>query len=50
MSLSERDYTMLALGWNAAVKAMRYEDGSPVEVVATANPFAQILKTQEAAP
>ncbi len=28
-----------AMGWDAAVKAMRYEDGSPVEIVSMVNPF-----------
>lgn len=46
MSLSKRDYTMLALGWDAAVKAMRHEDGSPVEIVAVVNPFAQLLEDE----
>lgn len=49
MSLSQRDYTMLALGWDACVKAMRNEDGSPVEIVTSVNPFAQLLD-DEATP
>jgi len=28
-----------ACGWDAAVKAMRYEDGTPVEIVKMVNPF-----------
>ena len=28
-----------AEGWDAAVAAMRYEDGSPVEVIESVNPF-----------
>lgn len=28
-----------AVGWDAAVAAMRYEDGTPVEIVAMVNPY-----------
>lgn len=28
-----------ALGWDAAVAAMRYEDGTPVEIVNVVNPY-----------
>jgi hypothetical protein len=28
-----------AIGWDAAVKAMTYEDGSPVEVASNQNPY-----------
>jgi len=28
-----------AIGWDAAVAAMTYEDGSPVEIVAMVNPY-----------
>lgn len=41
LNLSERDLQLLAAGWDAAVKAMTYEDGSPVEVTKNANPFRQ---------
>lgn len=28
-----------AMGWDAAVAAMKYEDGTPVEIVAMVNPY-----------
>lgn len=28
-----------ATGWDGAVRAMRYEDGTPVEIVAVVNPY-----------
>lgn len=28
-----------ATGWDKAVKAMRYEDGTPVELVTVVNPY-----------
>jgi len=31
-----------AIGWDAAVKAMRYEDGTPVEIVAMTNPYRDV--------
>lgn len=30
-----------AIGWDAAVEAMRYEDGEPVEIVSMTNPYRQ---------
>lgn len=33
-----------AIGWDAAVAAMRYEDGSPVEIAESLNPY----RTEEA--
>jgi hypothetical protein len=34
---------LLATGWDAAVAAMRYEDGSPIEVSVNVNPYRQPL-------
>lgn len=28
-----------AIGWDAAVAAMKYEDGTPVEIVSMVNPY-----------
>lgn len=28
-----------AIGWDAAVAAMRYEDGTPVEIISMTNPY-----------
>lgn len=44
MSLSKRDYQILAAGWDPAIKSMRYEDGSPVEIVAMVNPYQQFME------
>ncbi|MDL5351178.1 hypothetical protein [Microbacterium sp. zg-YB36] len=30
-----------AIGWDAAVAAMRYEDGTPVEIVSMKNPYRE---------
>ena len=45
-SLSARDFAMLAKGWDAAVAAMRYEDGSPVEIVGMVNPYRPMRDAQ----
>lgn len=37
--MTVRDLAMLAAGWDAAVAAMRYEDGTPVEIVSMVNPY-----------
>lgn len=42
MSLTARDLSMMADGWDAAVAAMRYEDGSPVEIVSMINPYRAV--------
>lgn len=47
MALSRRDYSLLAAGWDAAIKSMRYEDGSPVEIVAMVNPYEQFLTEED---
>lgn len=40
-SLAPLVFDLLAAGWGAAVAAMRYEDGTPVEIVESANPYRQ---------
>lgn len=37
--LSTRDLQMLAAGWDAAVAACCYEDGTPLELVSNNNPY-----------
>lgn len=37
--LSARDLQMLAAGWDAAIAACVYEDGTPVELVSNTNPY-----------
>ena len=37
--LSARDRALLAAGFDKAVESLVYDDGSPLEVVATTNPF-----------
>jgi hypothetical protein len=46
MALSRRDYSLLAAGWDAAIKSMRYEDGTPVEIVTNQNPYTQFLEEE----
>lgn len=36
---TRREYELLAVGWDAAVQAMRYSDGTPVDLAANVNPF-----------
>lgn len=50
MSLSARDISMLAQGWNAAVAAMRYEDGTPVEIVSMVNPYEPRVRHEPTGP
>lgn len=38
-TLKEAFREAAAIGWDAAVSALRYEDGTPVEVVAMVNPY-----------
>jgi hypothetical protein len=47
MSLSARDLSMIAQGWDAAVAAMRYEDGTPVKVVSMVNPYKPSTQPSE---
>lgn len=36
---TSREYELLAMGWDAAVDALVYEDGTPVELARNLNPF-----------
>lgn len=38
-AFTPREMSLLAAGFDAAIATMRYEDGSPVEVVAVRNPY-----------
>ena len=40
------DLQLLAEGWDKCVKSLRYEDGSPVEIVSDTNPYRKALKDQ----
>jgi len=37
--MNKRDLQIAAIGWDAAVNAMCYEDGTPVEIAANSNPY-----------
>ena len=39
-----RDLQLLAEGWDKCVKSLRYEDGSPVEIVSDTNPYRKALE------
>lgn len=43
-----RDLQMLAEGWDECVESLRYEDGSPVEIVSDSNPYRKVLDAKEA--
>ena len=45
--MNKRDLQMAAIGWDAAVKAMCYEDGTPVEITANSNPYRAQLAELE---
>jgi hypothetical protein len=38
-NLESQRRELLAIGWDAAVAAMKYPDGSPVEVALNSNPY-----------
>ena len=38
------DLQMLAEGWDECVKSLRYEDGSPVEIVSDSSPYRKVLE------
>lgn len=42
--VTRRDLQLLAEGWDQCVKSMRYEDGSPVEIVEATNPYRKMLE------
>ena len=39
-----RAETTTAEGWDKCVKSLRYEDGSPVEIVSNSNPYRKELE------
>lgn len=43
VALSRRDYSLLAAGWDAAIKSLVYDDGSTIEIVANENPYRKFL-------
>ena len=45
--MNARDLSLLAAGWDAAIAAMRYEDGTPVEIVGMVNPYRQHSSLEE---
>ena len=45
--MTARDRACAAIGWDAAVAAMRYEDGTPVEIISMINPYRIPLRTVE---
>jgi len=38
-NLESQRRELLAIGWDAAVAAMKYQDGTPVEVALNSNPY-----------
>jgi hypothetical protein len=42
-----RAHAGACVGWDAAVNAMRYEDGTTVEIVAMTNPYRDEVTTDE---
>ena len=46
--VNRRDLQLLAEGWDQCVKSMRYEDGSPVEIVESTNPYRKLLEGLDA--
>ena len=42
--VNRRDLQLLAEGWDKCVKSLRYEDGSPVEIVSNSNPYRKELE------
>ena len=41
---NRRDLQLLAEGWDKCAKSLRYEDGSPVEIVSDTNPYRKELE------
>lgn len=37
--VARREREAAAIGWDAAVAAMQYPDGTPVEIVSSTNPY-----------
>ena len=46
--MNRRDLQLLAEGWDECVKSLRYEDGSPVEIVESTNPYRNLLEGLDA--
>lgn len=46
--MNRRDLQLLAEGWDQCVKSLRYEDGSPVEIVEVTNPYRKMLEGLDA--
>ena len=42
--MNRRDLQLLAEGWDRCVRSLRYEDGSPVEIVSDSNPYRKVLE------
>ena len=42
--MNRRDLQLLAEGWDKCVESLRYEDGSPVEIVSGSNPYRKVLE------
>ena len=41
--MNRRDLQLLAEGWDKCAESLRYEDGSPVEIVESTNPYRKML-------
>ena len=46
--MNRRDLQLLAEGWDKCVKSLRYEDGSPVGIVESTNPYRKMLEGLDA--
>ena len=42
--MTRRDLQLLAEGWDMCAKSLRYEDGSPVEIMSYSNPYRKVLE------
>ena len=42
--MNRRGLQLLAEGWDRCVRSLRYEDGSPVEIVSNSNPYRKELE------
>ena len=42
--MNRHDLQLLAEGWDKCAKSLRYEDGSPVEIVSNSNPYRKELE------
>ena len=42
--MNRRDLQLLAEGWDACVRSLHYEDGSPAEIVESTNPYRKMLE------